>query len=747
MKAAAVLVCLLMVLLVTGRATGSEAVLLKSRRFVPNAGVSDVLSGRKSVESDRIHVLVQLDTVPSDEQKIALLDAGVKLLSYIPNRAWLSSVSLSRVEQMASLPGVRALAKILPEDKIAPSLREKGVSTYSTTETGQARLAVMFFGDVELGAGMTVVRQHGGRILDRSDRDNSVVVEMPVEVLYDRASRDVVKWIDQHHASVDLNDGARVAIGVNAVQTSPYDLAGREIVVGQWESRHPDANHVDLVGRVASIDDGWPVGEHATQVAGTILGDGSLLADRRYRGMAPAATLVSFHSWDNVADLREQYEQAVEQYDIDIANNSWGKVEWHVYRDYSAALDDIVRGAMGKPVSIVCAAGNEGNWATIMSTAVGKNIVTVGAVNSDDRSLWLWSNKGPTGDGRIKPDVVSPGCELRGGGMIWSTLPDNRYGGGCGTSLAAPSVSGTMALLLEDWRNTHEADPLPSTLKGILIHTATDLGTAGPDYAYGYGLIDAKKSVDLIRADTLDELIVEDRILQQGERHVYTLDVAAGQDELNVTLLWDDYPGDPLAGHALVNDLDLVVLGPDGRRHYPWTVNPYDPEQPAQRVRADHTNNIEQVYVANPGEGTWVIAVWGAIVPQPDQKYSLLTDSGGLSLVSPGAPVLSIRDHFGAVVAEFGDLGDLILQGTLTTRAQCVPPAGALVVSGPDQRVAGYIDLDGNMCIRGDVYESANCELSQGGLVVRDWFGDSVAHVDTNGNLCLKGRLYENPQP
>jgi hypothetical protein len=537
---------------------------------------------------------------------------------------------LSRVEQVASLPGVRALAKILPEDKIAPSLRTKGVSTYSTTKAGQARLAVMFFGDVELGAGMAVIREHGGRTLDRSDRDNSVVVEMPVEVLYDLASCDVVKWIDQHHASVDLNDGVRAAIGVNAVQASPYDLAGFEVVIGQWESRHPDPNHVDLIGRVVSVDDGHGVRDHATQVAGTMLGDGSLLADRRYRGMAPSATLVSFHNWDSVADLREQYEQAIDEYGIDIANNSWGKVEWHVYRDYSAALDDIVRGAMGKPVSIVCAAGNEGDWATIMSTAVGKNTVTVGAVYSDDRSLWPGSNKGPTGDGRIKPDVVSPGCELRGGGTIWSTLPGDRYGGGCGTSLAAPSVSGTMALLLEDWRRTRQADPLASTVKGILIHTATDLGAAGPDYAYGYGLIDAKGAVDLIRADTLDERIVEDRILRQGEQDVYTLDVAAGQEDLHVTLVWDDFPGDPLAAHALVNDLDLVVIGPDGRRHYPWTVNPYEPEQPAQRVRADHTNNIEQVYVAGPSEGTWVIVVWGTVVPQPDQNYSLLTDPGGL---------------------------------------------------------------------------------------------------------------------
>ena len=65
-----------------------------------------------------------------------------------------------------------------------------------------------------------------------------------------------------------------------------------------------------------------------------------------------------------------------------------------------------------------------------------------------------------------------------------------------------------MALILEDWRATHGKDPLPSTIKGLLLHTAKDLGTPGPDYAYGYGLIDAKAAIDLVRADTSDDAVV-----------------------------------------------------------------------------------------------------------------------------------------------------------------------------------------------------------------------------------------------
>lgn len=635
MRKANVVAGLLFALLIASQTLGADMVLLKSRRFVPKAGLGDLLPARKAAGSEPIHVILQLDAIPTAEQRETLARARVRLLSYIPHRAWLASLPLSEAERVAAMPEVRALAKIEPQDKVDPSLREGGVNACSKTDAGRARLIATFFEDADLQAGTEFIVQLGGHILASSSVDHRIVLLLPEDRLYDLASHDIVKWIDQHYESVDLNDGVRAATNVDTVQASPYDLSGFGVVVGQWESRHPDANHVDLIGRVANIDDGAQIGDHATLVAGTLLGDGSLLPGRRYRGMAPGATLVSFRAWDNVAELGEQYEQAVDVYGIDIANNSWGKVEWHVYKDYCASLDGIVRGGRGRPISVVCAAGNEGDWATITSTAVAKNVVTVGATNSDDGSIWSWSNKGPTADGRIKPDVMSPGCEARKGWSVWSTLPSNRYGSGCGTSLAAPSVSGTLALLLEDWRGTHAADPLPSTLKGILIHTAMDLENPGPDYSSGHGAIDAREAVDLIRADTLDEVVVEDRIVRPEQEGVYMLEVLPDQAELKVTLVWDDFPADPLAAHALVNDLDLVVTDPRGQRHFPWTLDPSEPQQPARRDREDHTNNLEQVHVEDPLEGSWRVTVRATAAPECEQTYSLIASPGPLEPIMP----------------------------------------------------------------------------------------------------------------
>jgi hypothetical protein len=743
------------VLLLAGLAAGNDEVILKSRRFVPTAGLDSSLLSRVPVPgqirvqatSGNLHVIIQLADVPTLEKRIELINAGVQLLSYIPNRSWLAVVQVDKLVDVANLPGIRAVTAILPQDKLSPAIREQGVNLYSSNAAGDAKLVTLLFEDVALSAGEAAIEELGGRVIEQDSEQSCLICYLPAGEVSALAARDGVKWIDQHYESVDLNDGVRAAIDVNPVQAAPYNLTGAGVVLGQWEPGHPDGTHVDLAGRVVNIDDGRPVDDHATQVAGTMIGDGSLLASRLYRGVATAATIVSYRDWDDVIDLRGQYREAVSRYGIDIANNSWGKVEWNSYEECDAVFDAIVRGELGKPISMVWAVGNEGKWGTVFSTAVAKNVVTVGATNSDDNSLWAWSDKGPTADGRLKPDVVAPGCEARSGGAIWSTLPGNRYGGACGTSQAAPAVSGTMALILEDWRASHGRDPLPSTIKGLLLHTAKDLGTPGPDYAYGFGLIDAKAAIDLVRADASERTIMEDMILQQDERDLYTLDVPSATKALKLTLVWDDYPGDPLAAQALVNDLDLVVTGPDGKQYYPWTLDSSSPEKQADRTRADHTNNVEQVVVEEPAKGPWLVTVWGTTVPQPHQTYSLIIDPIGSVEASPGRAILSVTGSLGQTVAEFDDEGSLVLHGVLTTGVEGAPSGGAFVINGPDQQVAGYIDLSGNMHIRGELNELADCELIGGGFVVKDWLGRTVACVDTTGNLCLAGRLHQGPQP
>jgi parallel beta-helix repeat protein len=309
------------------------------------------------------------------------------------------------------------------------------------------------------------------------------------------------------------------------------------------------------------------------------------------------------------------------------------------YDSFSQLYDDIVRGYLGRGISIVFAVGNEEDdgdcppypWnQTTGPGGTAKNTISVGAVNSDDLSLTSFSSWGPTDDGRIKPDIMAPGCEnetARNDGVptktIWSTWLDDTYWGSCGTSMAAPAVSGIIALIHEAYRKVHNgSDPLPSTVKAILIHTAKDLNETGPDFITGWGLVNATAAIDIVRKDNgTGVLIIEDTITQ-GINRTYEASVQ-NSSPLKVTLVWDDYPGEPFAAKELVNDLDLMVLYPNGSIVYPWKLDAGDPSKPATRG-VDDVNNVEQVLIETPISGTYKIIVKGTSIPQGPQNFSLI---------------------------------------------------------------------------------------------------------------------------
>jgi hypothetical protein len=166
-------------------------------------------------------------------------------------------------------------------------------------------------------------------------------------------------------------------------------------------------------------------------------------------------------------------------------------------------------------------------------------------------------------------------------------------------------TTGVAALLLEAYRDEYPGQPdfRNSLLRAVLAQTATDLGNAGPDYQTGYGSIRAPAAVDLIKA----ERFLEDEV-EQGEVFVFEMTVGTSS-QLKVTLAWDDPPGTPLVSPALVNDLDLRVIGPGGATFWPWTLNPANPSAAAVRTVKDGINNIEQVLISTPIPGTYLVEI------------------------------------------------------------------------------------------------------------------------------------------
>jgi subtilase family protein len=269
---------------------------------------------------------------------------------------------------------------------------------------------------------------------------------------------------------------------------------------------------------------------------------------------------------------------------------------------------------------------------TIGVTAAAKNVITVGAVVGPPAEILSFSSRGPAKDGRLKPDVVARGAN------VLSSIPTNNYARNSGTSMASPVITGIAALLTEQWKRTFAgARPKPEQLKALILAGTEDLGNPGPDYTYGFGLVNAKNSVDLILADAGKGDRIRNMTFQQGQ--VLTQEFVAvvpQAQKLRLVLQWPD-PYIPfvedqndIADKALVNDLDLSVIDPLGNTTRAYVLDKNHPTANAT-TGVNTVDNTEMVEIANAAPGTYRVLVAGKSVPEGPQR-AVLVSSARLAL-------------------------------------------------------------------------------------------------------------------
>jgi hypothetical protein len=263
-----------------------------------------------------------------------------------------------------------------------------------------------------------------------------------------------------------------------------------------------------------------------------------------------------------------------------------------------------------------------GGYDTIPDVGTAKNVMTVGAVDDavtagvrdiSKAMMSTFSGWGPTDDGRIKPDIVANGVSLYSPG--WSAYSEPNYVAQSntsyytmsGTSMASPNACGAAALLVQLYGRLFPSQAMrSSTLKGLIIHTADDLGNPGPDYTYGWGLMNAKAAADLIirhQTEPLANTIYEGTLGGPQSVDSYTF-MYDGSSTVRVTLCWTDLAaGSTLFGEIttprLLHDLDIRVLDSNGVIGQPYVLDPAHPDWPATRGD-NHLDNVEQVDVS-PG--------------------------------------------------------------------------------------------------------------------------------------------------
>lgn len=454
---------------------------------------------------------------------------------------------------------------------------------------------------------------------------------------------------------------------------------------------------------------------HGTHVAGVIAGngwnsnrDGNNGEPFQWRGMAPEAFLIAARepirpfSPPSITTCSSGYTT----FRVDASNHSYVTGDLGLYGALAGTIDKQIFGGSGLQwqKTHIWGVGNQGQirqhgpeLGYYSIYAPGKNPVAVGAVHTLDSSIAEYSSLGPTFDGRIKPDVVAGGSQKWKGeikkGIVSTKKCAGAGGEGCGdyhyeersgTSTAAPHVTGAVALMLQQFVEKHGTDlqmnpPLPSTIKAILIETAKDLlheipdpqewvnpdtqspvlYHTGPDFATGYGLIDAQSAVNLIAAAANTSLIHESTLTANAEE-MYELQVSSPVLELKVTLVWDDVEASSSLGDQrfsrLVNNLDLVMIDPAGKWHRPWRLDPppvadcagqgpgsrhSDANPPLPRCGdrdpigrndiksayrgPDARNNVEQVQIEAPESGKWQVLIRGEGIQVGPQTYSLVS--------------------------------------------------------------------------------------------------------------------------
>ncbi|MCR9294280.1 MAG: S8 family serine peptidase [bacterium] len=315
------------------------------------------------------------------------------------------------------------------------------------------------------------------------------------------------------------------------------------------------------------------------------------------------------------------------------------------------------------------------------SEQTAKNNLTVGAVHDvlDDPitgvSLTSFSSFGPVDDGRIKPDVVGNGASL------YSSIAssDSDYGNLSGTSMAAPNVSGSAVLLVEHYEDLYARLPPSATTKGAIIHTALDIGSTGPDYSSGWGLMDTAAAADFLSQSAVNgnsDLLIED----QYSGNEWTLQFNAGGVPLKATIVWTDPESMVLSDglddstSMLVNDLDLWITDSSGNVYYPWTLDPANPSAPAVRTTTNHVDNVEQVLIDAPSSDSYTVHI-NAAGSVLNQTFSLLisgaeaTNAGNNDNFSDRIDLGSTRavSVSGNNVGYSGESGELPQNGDITS--------------------------------------------------------------------------------
>lgn len=432
------------------------------------------------------------------------------------------------------------------------------------------------------------------------------------------------------------------------------NVTGQGITVGVWDGGKVRNTHQELTGRITLGDSETELSSHATHVTGTIMASGVVASRRGFAYQANGKT----HYWDN--DINEMITYAASGGLV--SNHSYGNIASNLqpyyfgnYNSQSIEVDNVMNAF--PYYQVVKSAGNDRNNTSIAQVnlkdgydllsgvATAKNVLTVAAVEQvtvyngpEDVIMSTFSNYGPTDDGRIKPEIAAKGVNI----FSTNSTSDTAYTPLSGTSMAAPAITGLIALLQKHYNNLNPSTYMKSaSVRALLCQSAREAGlNPGPDYEFGFGLADGLNAANVItRKGTTG--IFDELNLANNATITKTFTINSTQD-INVVIAWNDPTGNANAVNdednrspRIKNNLDLKVIK-DGTTYYPWKLDPDSPTTAATNDSDNNVDNIEKVQIFGATAGTYTIQI--------NHKGSLLGGSQDFSLIASATNGLTLNN-------------------------------------------------------------------------------------------------------
>lgn len=658
----------------------------------------------KQLFDGKSYILLQFYQLPDTATHREIRDLGVDLTQYVAANTYRATIPEGvNVTSLAEL-NVRAVDELTAVEKIEPLLLEDVLPEHVEVVSGKLDVRLRLNRNTVVDVVMVALQSFQIEYLEEEqDNNNYPQIRVLKEELESIAAMPFVDYVYPVEVYEDLGSGAsRGSVIRSEYLNNVHGLKGEGVISGIFEG-FGTAVHIDLKGSIIPTPTDIPCTSrdvHGTIVGGMAGGQGILRPV--FQGVAPQMSM-RYLPRGSVSVLNEIENYSSTDIQLDkmvLTNQSFpggkrGEIDeclinypevMHVAAAGNAGVTPTSSGPADPryfTLGVVNypAAGIDNPLDTYMAA---KNVTTVGAIDMYGRIIngrKNGSSKGPTWDGRLKPEIVAIGgktpdtgltptgspsttsprvtregkdIDLNGNGIsnqIISCVPNDIGGVAFGTSFAAPQVVGGLALLYEYYRDNSSnfnfntipsplaypdlkaavPNPTGALMKAVACNSADDLGNPGPDFDYGFGKMNLRKAMKALE----NEQFINHR-LYSGGSYAFNIDIPNGMDvyQLKVMLYWPDPAITDMIGYDVPNlihnlDLELEDSSSPSNTYMPLVLDPTDEQSVTLNATqgVDTLNNVEQIVVtATPS--TPITGTYTAYVDMPD----------GSSLTTPYQP-------------------------------------------------------------------------------------------------------------